>query len=71
MGLEPLKPVTRRKSLTTVRGMPRPALDGYIKELRKQFQLQNDALCIDGRRSWFRIYMWRKPWWSRTMRCVC
>ena len=49
MGLEPLDPVTIRQILSTVRGLPRPALEGFTKAFRKRFQVPADAPSIADR----------------------
>ena len=49
VGLEPLDPATVQKILTTVRGLPRPALEGFTKAFRKRFQVPDDAASIADR----------------------
>ena len=47
--LEPLDPATIRRLLATVRGLPRPALQGFTKAFRKRFQVPAEALSIADR----------------------
>ena len=47
--LDPLDPSTIQQILTTVRGLPRPALEGFTKAFRKRFQVPPDALSIADR----------------------
>ena len=49
LGLEPLDPATVQKLLATVRGLPRPALEGFTKAFRKRFQIPADAPSIADR----------------------
>jgi hypothetical protein len=49
MGLEPLDPATTQQILATVRGLPRPALEGFTKAFRKCFQVPVDAPSIADR----------------------
>jgi DNA recombination protein Rad52 len=49
VGLEPLDPATVQKILATVRGLPRPALEGFTKAFRKRFQVPPDAPSIADR----------------------
>ncbi|MFO7629168.1 MAG: hypothetical protein R6W06_06570 [Prochlorococcaceae cyanobacterium] len=48
-GLEPLDPARIKQILATVRGMPRPALEGFTKAFRKRFQVPADAPSIADR----------------------
>jgi DNA recombination protein Rad52 len=48
-GLEPLDPDTIQQILATVRGLPRPALEGFTKAFRKRFQVPADAPSIADR----------------------
>ena len=47
--LDPLDPSTIQQILTTVRGLPRPALEGFTKAFRKRFQIPADAPSIADR----------------------
>jgi DNA recombination protein Rad52 len=49
VGLEPLDPATIQQILATVRGLPRPALEGFTKAFRKRFQVPADAPSIADR----------------------
>jgi DNA recombination protein Rad52 len=49
VGLEPLDPATVQQILATVRGLPRPALEGFTKAFRKRFQVPDDAASIADR----------------------
>jgi DNA recombination protein Rad52 len=49
VGLEPLDPATVQQILATVRGLPRPALEGFTKAFRKRFQVPADAPSIADR----------------------
>jgi hypothetical protein len=49
LGLEPLDPATIQQILATVRGLPRPALEGFTKAFRKRFQIPADAPSIADR----------------------
>jgi DNA recombination protein Rad52 len=49
LGLEPLDPATIQQILATVRGLPRPALEGFTKAFRKRFQVPVDAPSIADR----------------------
>ena len=42
-GLELLDPATIQQILATVRGLPRPALEGFTKAFRKRLQVPADA----------------------------
>jgi DNA recombination protein Rad52 len=57
-GLEPLDPATIQQILATVRGLPRPALDGFTKAFRKRFQVPPDAPSIADRICQRRHYDW-------------
>jgi DNA recombination protein Rad52 len=48
-GLEPLDPATIQRILATVRGLPRPALEGFTKAFRKRFQVPAEAASIADR----------------------
>jgi hypothetical protein len=48
-GLEPLDPATITRLLATVRGLPRPTLEGFTKAFRKRFQVPEDATSIADR----------------------
>ena len=58
MGLEPLDPATIQQILATVRGVPRPALEGFTKAFRKRFQVPPDAPSIADRICQRRHYDW-------------
>ena len=48
-GLAPLDPGTIQQILDTVRGLPRPALEGFTKAFRKRFQVPEEAVTIADR----------------------
>ncbi len=48
-GLIPLDPATTRQILVTLRGLPRPVLEGFTKAFRKRFQVQEEAASIADR----------------------
>ena len=48
-GLAPLDPGTIQQLLATVRGLPRPALEGFTKAFRKRFQVPEEAASIADR----------------------
>ena len=62
-GLEPLDPATIQRILTTVRGLPRPALEGFSKAFRKRFQVPAEAASIADRicqrrhRDWIETFL--------------
>jgi len=58
MGLELLDPATIQQILATVRGLPRPALEGFTKAFRKRFQVPPDAPSIADRICQRRHYDW-------------
>jgi len=60
-GLEPLDPATVQQILATVRGLPRPALEGFTKAFRKRFQVPAEATSIADR-----IYQRRHHDWIET-----
>ena len=47
--LDPLDPRTIQQILATVRGLPRPALEGFTKAFRKRFQVPEEAASIADR----------------------
>jgi DNA recombination protein Rad52 len=47
--LDPLDPGTIQQLLATVRGLPRPALEGFTKAFRKRFQVPAEAVSIADR----------------------
>lgn len=57
-GLEPLDPATVQQILATVRGLPRPALEGFTKAFRKRFQVPADAPSIADRICQRRHHEW-------------
>ncbi len=63
VGLEPLDPATIQQILATVRGLPRPALEGFTKAFRKRFQVPSDAPSISDRicqrrhRDWIEAFL--------------
>ena len=59
--LDPLDPGTIQQILDTVRGLPRPALEGFTKAFRKRFQVPEEAASIAGR-----IYQRRHHDWIET-----
>jgi hypothetical protein len=42
-GLTPLDPAVIRQVLGTLRGLPRPVLEGFTKAFRKRFQVPEEA----------------------------
>ena len=48
-GLTPLDSGTTRQILATLRGLPRPVLEGFTKAFRKRFQVPEDATSIADR----------------------
>ncbi|MCX5967465.1 MAG: RAD52 family DNA repair protein [Cyanobacteria bacterium] len=56
--LDPLDPGTIQQILATVRGLPRPALEGFTKAFRKRFQVPPDALSIADRICQRRHHEW-------------
>ena len=48
-GLTPLDPATIHQIHTTIRSLPRPALEGFTKAFRKRFQVPADAPSIADR----------------------
>jgi DNA recombination protein Rad52 len=48
-GLSPLDQATIEKLLTTLRGLPRPVLEGFTKAFRKRFQVPEEAPSIADR----------------------
>ncbi len=48
-GLIPLDPATTHQILTTLRGLPRPVLEGFTKAFRKRFQVPQEATSIADR----------------------
>jgi len=48
-GLSPLDQATIEKLLTTLRGLPRPVLEGFTKAFRKRFQVPEEASSIADR----------------------
>jgi DNA recombination protein Rad52 len=48
-GLTPLDSATTRQILATLRGLPRPVLEGFTKAFRKRFQVPEDATSIADR----------------------
>ncbi len=48
-GLIPLDPATTRQILATLRGLPRPVLEGFTKAFRKRFQVPEEATSIADR----------------------
>jgi DNA recombination protein Rad52 len=63
MGLEPLDPATIQTILSTVRGLPKPALEGFTKAFRKRFQVPADApsiadrICQRRHRDWIETFL--------------
>ena len=47
--LDPLDPGTIQQILATVRGLPRPVLEGFTKAFRKRFQVPEEAASIADR----------------------
>jgi DNA recombination protein Rad52 len=47
--LDPLDPGTIQQILATVRGLPRPVLEGFTKAFRKRFQVPEEAVSIADR----------------------
>jgi len=48
-GLTPLDPAVIRQVLATLRGLPRPVLEGFTKAFRKRFQVPEEATSIADR----------------------
>ncbi|MCP9825774.1 RAD52 family DNA repair protein [Synechococcus sp. EJ6-Ellesmere] len=48
-GLTPLDPAVIRQVLGTLRGLPRPVLEGFTKAFRKRFQVPEEATSIADR----------------------
>ncbi len=48
-GLIPIDPATTRQILATLRGLPRPVLEGFTKAFRKRFQVPEEATSIADR----------------------
>jgi len=67
VGLEPLDPVTVQQILATVRGLPRPALEGFTKAFRKRFQVPADApsiadrICQRRHHDWIEAFLVQHP----------
>ena len=63
MGLEPLDPATIQQILATVRGLPRPALEGFTKAFRKRFQVPAevpsiaDRICQRRHHDWIETFL--------------
>jgi DNA recombination protein Rad52 len=63
LGLEPLDPATIQTILSTVRGLPKPALEGFTKAFRKRFQVPADApsiadrICQRRHRDWIEAFL--------------
>ena len=63
VGLELIDPATIKKILSTVRGLPRPALEGFSKAFRKHFQVPADAtsiadlICQRQHHDWIKTFM--------------
>jgi len=56
--LDPLDPGTIHQLHSTIRSLPRPALEGLTKAFRKRFQVPPDALSIADRISQRRHRDW-------------
>ncbi|MCP9784568.1 RAD52 family DNA repair protein [Cyanobium sp. WKJ7-Wakatipu] len=56
--LDPLDPGTIQQILATVRGLPRPALEGFTKAFRKRFQVPEEAPSIADRICQRRHHEW-------------
>ena len=63
VGLELIDPATIKQILSTVRGLPRPALEGFTKAFRKHFQVPADAtsiadlICQRQHHDWIKTFM--------------
>ena len=57
-GLAPLDPGTIQQILATVRGLPRPVLEGFTKAFRKRFQVPEEAASIADRICQRRYHDW-------------
>ena len=57
-GLSPLDQATIEKLLTTLRGLPRPVLEGFTKAFRKRFQVPEEAPSIADRIQQKRHHDW-------------
>jgi hypothetical protein len=66
-GLTPLDSATTRQILATLRGLPRPVLEGFTKAFRKRFQVPEDATSIADRilqkrhHDWIEAYLVQHP----------
>ena len=66
-GLIPIDPATTRQILATLRGLPRPVLEGFTKAFRKRFQVPEDATSIADRilqkrhHDWIEAYLVQHP----------
>ena len=63
VGLELIDPATIKQILSTVRGLPRPALEGFSKAFRKHFEVPADAtsiadlICQRQHHDWIKMFM--------------
>ena len=61
--LDPLDPGTIQQILATVRGLPRPALEGFTKAFRKRFQVPDevpsiaDRICQRRHHDWIETFL--------------
>jgi hypothetical protein len=60
--LAPLDPQTIQRLLATLRGLPRPALEGFTRAFRKRFQVSEDAVSIADRITQKRHHDWIEAW---------
>jgi hypothetical protein len=62
-GLTPLDPAVIRQVLGTLRGLPRPVLEGFTKAFRKRFQVPEEAtsiadrICQKRHHDWIEAYL--------------
>jgi hypothetical protein len=62
-GLAPLDPATTRQILATLRGLPRPVLEGFTKAFRKRFQVPPevntiaDRICERRHHDWIEAFL--------------
>jgi DNA recombination protein Rad52 len=60
--LAPLDPPTIQRLHATLRGLPRPALEGFTKAFRKRFQVPGEAVSIADRITQKRHHDWIEAW---------
>ncbi len=60
--LAPLDPPTIQRLHATLRGLPRPVLEGFTKAFRKRFQVPGEAASIADRITQRRHHDWIEAW---------